>query len=307
MTDPIGVLVMAYGGPSCLEDVEPYLLDVRGHRPTPADLVEEVRRRYAAIGGSSPILERTRAQANALAAALRGNSPPFQVTVGMRHWHPYISAALADLARDGVRRAVGIVMAPHYSRLSIGAYYRRVEEAQNGIEIAGIESWHLAPGYVRAVASRVTAAVNRLPEALRLEAPVVFTAHSLPESILSWNDPYPRQLRETVSAVVAELGPCPWHFAYQSAAKTPDRWLGPDVGETLDTLARGGARAVVVAPVGFVSEHVEILYDLDCELAGHATGLGVRLERIEMLNDDPGLMKELARLVHQTAGKAGWL
>lgn len=306
MTDSIGVLVMAYGGPNRLEDVEPFLLDVRGHRRTSPALVEEVRRRYATIGGRSPILERTRAQAGALAAALRGHNPPFQVTVGMRHWHPYINAALAGLARGGVRRAVGIVMAPHYSRLSIGAYYRRVEDARSGIEIAGIMSWHLAPGYVRAVASRVTAAVNRLPEALRQEAPVVFTAHSLPESILAWNDPYPRQLAETVTAVLAELGPRPWRFAYQSAARTADRWLGPDVGEVLDGLAHEGTRAAVVAPIGFVSEHVEVLYDLDCELAQRAAGLGVRLERAEMLNDDRVLIGDLARLVRAAAREAAW-
>jgi ferrochelatase len=307
VSEPIGVLVMAYGGPDSLADVEPYLLDVRGHRPTPSHIVAEVRRRYARIGGRSPILDRTRAQAKALAEALGNSGARYDVAVGMRHWHPYIGDTLVRLAERGVRRAIGLVMAPHYSRLSIGAYYKEVDEAQSGLAVARIESWHLAPGYVRALTAHTRDAVERLPAELRAGAPVVFTAHSLPERIRTWNDPYPAQLAATVDAVRAELGDGrPWRFAYQSAALTPDPWLGPDVGDTLDELARDGARAVVVAPIGFVSEHVEILYDLDCELAERADRLGVVLERSEMLNDDPLMMNDLARLVGESASAAGW-
>lgn len=306
MNEAIGVLVMAYGGPDSLADVERYLLDVRGHRPTPPHIVEEVRRRYARIGGRSPILERTMAQAAALRNALGGNGVTYDVDVGMRHWHPYIGDALARMKDRGVRRGVGLVMAPHYSRLSIGAYYREVEEAASGVELARIESWHLAPGYVAAVVKRVFDAIARLPEALRDGAPVIFTAHSLPARILSWQDPYPRHLAETVDAVSRRLGDRPWHFAYQSAAMTPDPWLGPDVGKVLEQLAAGGAKAAVVAPVGFVSEHVEILYDLDCELQERAAELGVTLERIAMVNDDPVMMGSLAELVKGAVREAGW-
>jgi protoporphyrin/coproporphyrin ferrochelatase len=309
MSEPIGVLVMAYGGPDSLADVEKYLLDVRGHRPTPQHIVNEVRRRYARIGGRSPILERTEAQAAALGAALaRSNGARWDVAVGMRHWHPYIGDTLERMKARGVKRAVGIAMAPHYSRLSVEAYFREVAEAGSGLEVARIDSWHLAPGYVTALAARVAAAVARLPEHLRADAPVIFTAHSLPEKIREWDDPYPAQLAATVAAVVAQpaLAGRPWRFAYQSAAMTPDPWLGPDVGDTLAGLAAEGSQAVVVAPVGFVSEHVEILYDLDCELAERADALGVVLERIDMLNDDPVMMADLARLVDGAAREAGF-
>lgn len=309
MSESVGVLVMAYGGPDSLADVERYLLDVRGHRPTPPHIVAEVRRRYARIGGRSPILERTRAQAAALQTALDGGGVRWDVEVGMRHWHPYIGDTLARMKDRGVRRAVGLAMAPHYSRLSVEAYFREVQEADSGIAIARIDSWHVAPGFVAALAARVRQAIERLPAELRADAPVIFTAHSLPERIREWDDPYPAQLAATVDAVRAQpgWGARPWRFAYQSAAMTPDPWLGPDVGDTLDELAAQGAQAAVVAPVGFVSEHVEILYDLDCELAERADRLGVTLERIEMLNDDPTMMTDLARLVRDAARGAGWV
>lgn len=306
MSDATGVLVMAYGGPNSLDEVERYLLDVRGFRPTPPEIVTEVRERYARIGGRSPIRERTEAQARALEAALQNGGQPFAVEVGMRHWHPYIRDTLHRLAERGIRRAVGVVMAPHYSRMSVGAYYRAVEEARAGVTVRGIESWHLLPGYVRALTDRVQAALRRLPEAVQPEVPVIFTAHSLPERIRTWGDPYPRQLAETVAAVMAGLGSRPHRFAYQSASKTHEPWLGPDVAAALEELARPGARHVVVAPIGFVAEHVEILYDLDVELAERAGRLGVRLERIEMAHDAPVMIAALADLVRRTARAAGW-
>lgn len=302
----IGVLVMAYGGPDSLDDVGPYLLDVRGGRETPAAMVEEIRERYAHIGGRSPIRERTDAQATALARLLDADGQRFAVAVGMRHWHPYIRDVLADLRSGGVTRVVGLVMAPHYSRMSIGAYYRAVEAAAAGMEVRRIEHWHVLPGFVATLAERVREARERFPEEVRARIPVVYTAHSLPERIRTWDDPYPAQLAETVSAVAAVLGPHPHHFAYQSAAMTKEPWLGPDVGDVVETLARDGAPGVVIAPVGFVCEHVEILYDVDVELQHRARGLGIRLERIAMVNDAPATMAGLAELVRATAGEAGW-
>jgi ferrochelatase len=307
MSEPIGVLVMAYGGPASLDEVERYLLDVRGFRPTPPEMIAEVRERYVRIGGRSPILERTEAQARALQAALRNGGRPFAAAVGMRHWHPYIRDTLHRMAKQGIRRAVGLVMAPHYSRMSIGAYYRAVEEAGAAVTVRGIDSWHLLPGYVSALAERIQRALGRFPESVRPEVPVVFTAHSLPARIVEWGDPYPVQLVETVGAVMAELGPQPHRFAYQSASRTHEPWLGPDVTGVLEDLARTGARHAVVAPVGFVSEHVEILYDLDVELAERARELSVHLERIEMLQDAPAMIAGLADLVRHTAREAGWL
>ncbi len=307
MTGPIGVLVMAYGGPNSLAEVEPYLLDVRGFRSTPAEVVEEVRRRYEAIGGRSPILERTRAQAAALGAALNAGDGEFVVAVGMRHWYPYVADALAELAAAGVTRAVGLVMAPHYSRLSVDLYFRKVNEARAGIEIAPIEEWHLLPEYIAAVEDSIRAALQRFRAEERGRIPIVFTAHSLPARILEWRDPYPAQLEATMRAVVRRLGERPHRLAYQSAAMTPERWLGPDAGEVLGELAAEGHRAVLVAPIGFTCDHVEILYDVDIELTRRARESGVRLERTAMLNAHPTLVAGLARLVREAAAARGWL
>jgi len=306
MAQPIGVLLMAYGGPNSLAEVEPYLLDVRGFRPTSPHVVEEVRARYAAIGGRSPILEGTQAQGRALEAAL-GNGNRFQVAVGMRHWQPRIGEALTRLAALGVTRAVGLVMAPHYSRMSIDLYLKLVEEKRGPVEVAPIREWHLLPGYIEALVDRVRAGLGQFSAEERPQVPILFTAHSLPRRILEWQDPYPDQLQATVAAVVDRLGAQPHRFAYQSAAMTPDPWLGPDAGTELDALVAAGSRNVLVAPVGFTCEHVEVLYDLDIELRRRAEGLGARLERIEMVGHHPAMMAGLADRVRGTAAEQGWL
>jgi protoporphyrin/coproporphyrin ferrochelatase len=303
----IGVLVMAYGGPNNLDEVEPYLLDVRGGRPTAPEIIHEVRERYREIGGRSPILERTQAQATALEAALNPEGPLFKTFVGMRHWHPYLKEALSQMAGAGINRAVGLVMAPHYSRMSVGAYYRKVEEAGAPIEMACVERWHLLPGYLDALAERVRAALDKFPADVRARVPIIFTAHSLPQRILEWGDPYPDELRATVAAVMECLGPHPHEFAFQSAAMTPDPWLGPDAGDAITRLAREGHRHALIAPVGFVCEHVEILYDVDIVFKRRAEALGVHLERIEMLNTAPQMIAGLAGVVRQRAKEAGWL
>ncbi|MBA3335955.1 MAG: ferrochelatase [Chloroflexia bacterium] len=303
------VLVMAYGGPRSLDDVRPYLLDVRNYRPTSEEVFHEITERYAQIGGRSPILELTQAQASALQTALNqnedGDIDTWRVWVGMRHWHPFIKDALADMVEAGVTSAVGLVMAPHYSRMSIGAYYKRLADAGAPITIAPIERWHLLPGYLQAMTERVRAALARFPAEDRASVPVIFTAHSLPERILEWDDPYPRELRETVAALTERLPGQPITFAYQSAAMTPDPWLGPDTGEIIAQMAATGERYLLIAPIGFVCEHVEILYDIDIEFARQAGALGLRMERIEMLNDHPALIAGLAGLVRQTATAAG--
>ena len=305
----IGVLVMAYGGPNSLDEVEPYLLDVRGGRPTAPEIIHEVRERYREIGGRSPILERTQAQATALEAALNSNGAVFKVFVGMRHWHPYIKDTLAQMTEAGLTRAIGLAMAPHYSRMSIGVYFKKVDEAGSPLEIARIERWHLLPGYLDALAERVRATFKKFPADVRATVPVIFTAHSLPKRILEWKDPYPDELRATMDAVMERLGPHPpaGEFAYQSAAMTPDPWLGPDAGDVIARLAAEGKRHVLIAPVGFVCEHVEILYDVDIVFKRQAESLNIHLERIEMLNTAPPMMEGLAELVRGKAREAGWL
>ena len=308
MSEPLGVLVMAYGGPDALSDVESYLLDVRGHRPTPEHVVAAVRNRYAAIGGRSPILERTRAQARALQEALAARGRPLPVAVGMRHWTPRIAVGLEELRARGVQRVIGLVMAPHYSPMSIEVYFRKVEEARGTLSFVGIPEWHLLPGYVAAAAERVRDALARFPADLREDVPVIFSAHSLPRRIVESGDPYPEQLTASMRAVVARMGNggLRHQFAFQSAALTPEPWLGPDVGTVLTQLAQAGERNVVVAPIGFTCEHVEVLYDLDVELRRQAGALGVHLERAGMVNDDALMMAGLSDLILETARRQGW-
>ncbi len=301
----IGLLVMAYGGPNNLDEVEPYLMDVRGYRPTAPQIIHEVRERYREIGGHSPILKWTQAQANALEAALNADSQTFKAFVGMRHWHPYIKDTLAEMYSQGIERTVGLVMAPHYSRMSIEAYFKNIEQAESPMQIARINEWYLLPEYLNALAKRVRTALERFPKTVRAEVPIIFTAHSLPERILEWDDPYPRQLNVTVEALMQRLGSQPHEFAFQSAAISTEPWLGPDASELIERYEAEGKRHMLICPIGFVSEHVEILYDIDIVYQKLAKSLDVQLERIEMLNDEPEMVSGLARLVRETAKESG--
>jgi len=307
----IAVLVMAYGGPNRIEDVQPYLLDIRAGRPTPDSVVQEVRRRYELIGGRSPILEQTQAQADALQAALdQLGGPPCRVFIGMKHWHPFIAEAVAEIEQSGIQRLVGIVMAPHYSRMSIANYFDRLSQALQArsipMEVARIESWKDDPGYLDTLEVRIRSGLARFPAGARPEVTLIFTAHSLPKRILEWADSYPDELQVTVQALRARFPNQRSHFAYQSSAMTPEPWLGPDAGDLMLSLIEDGTKQLLVIPIGFVSEHVEILYDVDIEFKRQVTAAGGRLERIEMPSADPIMMSSLARLVSQEVTKHNW-
>jgi len=296
------VLLMAYGGPGNLDEVEPYLLDVRGGRPTSPELVEEIRGRYARIGGGSPIRRLTEAQAAALRRALGAELP---VYVGMRHWHPYIAETVERIVADGRQRLVAIALAPHYSAMSVGAYERKLAEAAAGrLDVGVVRRWGDHPLFLDAVAARLRDALARFPDPARV--PVIFTAHSLPQRILANGDPYPDEFRASVAAVVERLALARWHLAFQSAGATPEPWLGPDAGEVLRALAAEGGREALIAPIGFVCDHVEILYDVDVEYRALAARLGMRLERTASLNDDPLLIACLADLARRAASDRGW-
>jgi len=300
----VAVLLMAYGGPGSLDEVEPYLQDVRGGRPTAPELVQEIRQRYARIGGRSPIRELTEAQAAGVRRAL-AHDKRFAVYVGMRHWHPYIRDAVEQIVADGHRRVVGIALAPHYSAMSVGAYEKKLLEASAGrLDAALVRRWGDHPKFLEAVAGRVAQALQRFPAPGAVH--VLFTAHSLPERILATGDPYPDELRASAAAVAHRAGLAAWGFAYQSAGATPEPWLGPEAGAVMTELAGQGRRAFLIVPIGFVSDHVEVLYDVDVmyrELAGR---LGVRLERTTSLNDDPLLVGALAEIARATAAARGW-
>ena len=223
----------------------------------------------------------------------------------MRHWHPYIKATVDRIVADGHRHVVGMVMAPHYSALSIGMYEKKLLEAAAGrLEPALVRRWGEHPAFLDAVADRVRQARARLPAPERVQ--VLFTAHSLPERILANGDPYPDELRASAAAVAARLGLATWHFAFQSAGATPEPWLGPDAGTAMRQLAAAGHDALLIVPIGFVCDHVEILYDVDVEYRGLAKELGVHLERTVSLNDHPGLIAALADLARRTAAERGW-
>ncbi len=304
MQRPIAVLLMAMGGPDTLENVEPFLLDVRGGRPTPPELVEEIRERYRVTGGKSPVLDITRDVARRLEQRLNGpGGERFRVYVGLRHWHPYIKAAYAELLDDRPERLVGLCMAPQYSSMSIGAYIKKVEEARQALggdfPITYVESWHRHPGLIGAIAEHIVQALERFPAEVRARVPIIFTAHSLPERILQTNDPYPAEVRGTMDAVCALLKPATARFAYQSQGRSGEKWLGPDVESTLEALHREGHRDVLLAPIGFISDHVEILYDVDVEFKQLAASKGMRLERIAMLNATSPLIATLAAVLEE--------
>jgi len=285
------VVLMAYGSPSRPEDVRPYLEDVRRGRPVSDEAVEELAERYRRIGGRSPLDEVTEAQRAALEREL--GVPVF---VGMKHWQPRIAEAVESALEGGATRIVGVVLAPHYSRLSVGEYRERLEAAVAGrAELELVESWHDHEPFVEVLADRVRGT----------DAWVVFTAHSLPERILANGDPYRDQLLETSRLVAERAGLEGWSFAFQSASPTGEPWLGPDILEELGRLHEAGVRSALVAPVGFVSDHLEILWDLDVEARERAAELGLELERIESLNDDPAFIRALAALVEERLAVPG--
>jgi ferrochelatase len=300
---PIAVLLMAYGGPNNLDEVEPYLLDVRGGRPTRPELVAEIRERYALIGGKSPLKELTEAQAKGLGSAL---GPEFRTYVGMRHWHPYIKETVDRVAREGLTRILGIVMAPHFSEMSVGAYEKKLLDATEGrIETLIVRRWGDHPKFIAAVTMRVRQALTQFRPDEKVQ--VLFTAHSLPERILKNGDPYPDELKQSAAAVANSVGLKEWHFAFQSAGATPEPWLGPEAGETMKRLAGAGHRAFLIVPIGFVCDHVEILYDVDVVYQGLARELGVHLERTVSLNADPSLIAVLEDLVRTNVAERGWV
>jgi ferrochelatase len=296
---------MAYGGPESLAEIPGYLADIRAGRPTPRAVVEEITENYRAIGGRSPLLDVTRRQVDALAGAL---GDQYRCYLGMRHWAPWIEDAVREMAGDGITHAVGLVLAPQFSALSVAKYQQKVadglELARARIEIEHVPSYHDAPGLIEAFAARVREGISRWPEDEHGRVHVVFSAHSLPERVLAGGDPYDAQCRETARLVAERAGiddEC-WSWSYQSAGRTPEPWAGPDLGDHLRDLAARGVRDVVCVPVGFVSDHVEILFDIDVRARGTADEAGIRLERPPALNDDPVFIDALAELVRARAG-----
>jgi protoporphyrin/coproporphyrin ferrochelatase len=281
------VVLMAYGSPERLSDVPAYYTDIRGGRPIAPERLADLVERYRRLGveGSSPLNAITEQARAALEAELG-----LPVFTGMKHWTPRIADAVQSALASGADQIVGLVLAPHYSALSIAGYRDQVERAISGrAELRFVESWHDEPGFVELLADRVRGT----------EAHVVFTAHSLPARIVATGDPYRDQLLETSRLVAEAAGLGEWSFSFQSESSTGEPWLGPDILDHLESLRRQGVEHVLVCPVGFVSDHLEIRWDLDVEAQEKAAELGLRLERIEMPNADPAFVRTLAGIVRR--------
>ena len=294
------VLLMAYGTPRTPAEIEPYYTDIRrGRAPTP-ELLAELVGRYDAIGGISPLAARTEAQRAALQNALDRLAPgQYEVALGLKHAEPKIETAVAELAARGTRRIIGLVLAPHYSSYSIGQYMDRTRAAAEpfGIEVSGIDSWATEPAFVDFLAADMRERLGRMPSNTK----VLFTAHSLPQRIIDAGDPYPQELRSTAELVAERAGLdswSSWAIAWQSAGRTPEPWLGPDILTVIDELAASeNASGVLVSACGFVADHLEVLYDLDIEAKKHANDRGLAFDRTACVNDDPKVMEALARRV----------
>ncbi|HKA03243.1 MAG TPA: ferrochelatase [Acidimicrobiales bacterium] len=296
----IAVVLMAHGAPRAKEDIEAYYTDIRHGRPPTPELLADLTTRYEAIGGLSPLIERTEAQRAAVQAALGAQWPDtYDVLVGFKHIEPRIEDAVAAAGARGIHRAVGLVLAPHYSPASVGEYHDRARTAAAGIglDYTAVDDWHLEPAYLAFLTAAVTKGLAQLPPASK----VVFTAHSLPERVVADDDPYRAGLRQTAETVAAATGLTPWGgwcVAYQSAGRTSEPWLGPDVSTVVtDLAATDGATGVLVCPCGFVADNLELLYDLDIDLRSRAEAAGLAFARTPVVNAEPGVMAALARLV----------
>lgn len=313
--NPIGILFMAYGGPDRLEDIPGYLADIRAGRTTSKALIEEITRNYRLIGGSSPLLDLTIETTRAVTDLLNPPNGPtcFEPYLGMRHWTPWIEETVGQMIEDGITRSVSVVLAPQYSRMSIAKYQKKIDAGLNfyrgQIDFSHIQSYHDDPGLIDAFAKRVHIGLERFPEEDQASVHVIFSAHSLPTRILRENDPYPTQCYETAVLVAkaAGLTPDQWSGCYQSEGRSPEPWLGPQLEDYLVELANKGIQNVVSIPVGFVSDHVEVLYDIDIEAQAVAKEHHMRLERPPSLNSDPLFVETLARLIRKQAVDAGWL
>jgi ferrochelatase len=285
------VLLMAYGSPARPEDVEAYYTDIRRGRPPTPEQLADLRRRYDAIGGVSPLAQRTEAQRAALQRALGDDIP---VALGFKHVTPSIEDAVASIDAD---RIVALVLAPHYSALSVGEYVERAGAAAAGRQVISIRSWATLPAYVDFLTAAVLESLAGMPDGTK----VLFTAHSLPARVEAMGDPYVEELHATASAVARAAGLEPWAqwaTAWQSAGRTPEPWLGPDVRAVIDELgASGRGTGLLVCPCGFVSDHLEVLYDLDIEARAAAERAGLAFARTPVMNDDPTVMAALADLI----------
>ena len=303
MANDTAILLLAYGTPDTLDDVEAYFTHIRHGRTPSPEAVANLKERYTRVGGATPLLKLTKDVQQALVTKLAADGNPLPVYMGMKHWHPYIAEALQTMYDDGIRKFTAFVLAPHYSKMSIGQYRHAIDEKQaelgNPFEFRFVEHWYEEPAFVTFMAGLVQQALTQFPEQTRDSVTVVFTAHSLPERIRTWNDPYEAQLQESAELVAKAAGLPGFRRAWQSAGGTGEPWIGPDILDYLDTLHGEGVKNVLQVPIGFVSDHLEVLYDIDIEAKDKAKALGMTLHRTELPNAKPGFIDVIAGVMER--------
>ncbi|KGA08125.1 MAG: hypothetical protein GM46_7725 [actinobacterium acAcidi] len=298
------VVLMAYGTPRSKEEILPYYTDIRRGRPPTDEQLQDLTNRYEAIGGLSPLKQLTEDQRDALQSELDSISPnTFQVFLGLKHASPFIEETVTEVVGLGYKKIVGLVLAPHYSSYSIGQYMDRVRAVAEpaGVAVSGIDSWAREEAFIDFLANDMREKLASLPERTK----VLFTAHSLPQRIIDGGDPYPEELRATAELVAEKVGLTrwsDWSIAWQSAGRTPEPWIGPDILEVIDSFAAQSASGepidgVLVSACGFVADHLEVLFDLDIEAAKHAESHGIAFARTACVNANPSVMAALARSV----------
>ncbi len=296
------LLLLAFGGPRSLDEVEFLLTRLfNGRKPSPEQL-DRVKERYRLIGGASPLPEITWGQAKALEKKLNAKGYPFKSYVGMRYAHPLIGETMKEILRDGIKRVIAIPMAPFRSRASTGAYVDEVNRVQKDLkgafEISFVEGWYLHPEFLEAIQEKVREGLMEFSPEKRKKVHLIFTAHSLPRSIIE-SDPYAREIEASIKGVLEGLEPISWHMAYQSKGGGPEEWAGPDVESVLEDLSKEKIREVLVVPIGFVSDHIEILYDIDILYQEKARLLKMVLKRTPSLNDSERFIEALASIVEE--------
>jgi ferrochelatase len=298
-------LILAYGTPESGDQMRYYLSDIRGGRPMSEEFIAEFQHRYSLIGGS-PLTRLTYEQAKKTGEELQRRGYDIPVYVGMRHWSPWIKDAVAQMYLHDIEEAVGIVMAPHYSKMSIGRYWAKIDEAQQlrqtQINFSYVDSWYQQPKFLQALEQHVREGLAKFPAEVRDKVKLVFTAHSLPARLIKMGDPYDDQLKDNARLIAERLGNVDWMFSYQSAAETGEPWLGPQIEEVVVDLAKQGYKQVLVAPIGFVCDHVEILYDIDIEAKQIANDYCLQLERIESMNSSPLFIEAVADAILEKLG-----
>src|SRR3990167_4186412 len=307
----IAVLLLAFGCPDSIESIEPFITNVMGGRKPSPNQLQKIKERYLMIDGCSPLLDVTKRQANALEKILNetneltpkllnSKTPElFRVFVGMRHWHPFIKDTLKEILSLKAERIVVLVMAPHYSKISTGGYINALNKARTelntNIGVSFINNWHTHPLFLKAVAEKIKKGISYFKDINKADIQIIFSAHSLPEK----DDTYVKQLNETIEGIIRYTGDVSWHLGFQSKGMSAGEWLEPTIDSILDRLSKDGKKYILIVPVGFVSDNIETLYDIDIVYKKMAESLGLIFHRTESLNDSPKFIESLSAIIRE--------